>query len=111
MIWAPVFSSGPSEFTEKDEQGIWIFKPVTNRTNTYYLQNGKYGEYLFAIEKFKIDEKITNRRMIFTYKSPNVELDEKYMWYFKRDDDGYEIWNVQFNERNLKLLKSIYFLN
>lgn len=101
MIWAPVFLSSPSEFTEKDKHGVWIFKPVTNRPNTYYLQNEKYGEYLFAIEKFKIDEKITNRRMIFTYKSPKVELDEKYMWYFKKVDNGYEIWNVQFNERNL----------
>ena len=39
--------------------------------------------------------------MIFSYKSPKVELDEKYMWYFKKVDNGYEIWNVQFNERNL----------
>ena len=99
-VWAPVFFSGPKEFTEKDKQGVWIFKPVTNRPDTYFLQNKKYGEFLFAIDKWKIDEKITPRRMIFTYKSDSPELDEKFMWYFKKlDDNSYEITNVKFNER------------
>lgn len=97
MIWAPLFSRGPNEFTDTYKDGIWIFKPVPKRTNTYYLQNKKYGEYLFANEK--LNEQSIDRRLIFTYKLTSVKLDEKYMWNLKHDDNEYEIWNVKYNER------------
>ncbi len=103
-VWAPLFSSGPKEFTDDDKQGVWILKPVTNRSSTYFLQNKQYDEYLFAKDKWKVNEVTSPRRKIFTYVSTtDPQMDENYMWHFKKLDDSlYEITNLKFNECNYK---------
>ena len=50
-LWAPLFSSGPKEFTDKNESAIWVLKVVADKPNTYFILNKKYDEYLFAMEK------------------------------------------------------------
>ncbi len=98
-VWAPIFTSGPKEFTDDDKQGVWILKRVTNRPSAYYLQNKQFGEYIFAVV-------ILSRRKIFTCVSTtDPVLDEKYMWYFKKLDDSlFEITNVEFKECNEEFL-------
>lgn len=102
LVWAPIFSSGPKEFTDKDESGLWIFKPVIGKPHTYFILNRKFGEYLFSTEDLGwslIPDK--NRRSIKTYKPKDTKLDEEFMWSFKRLDNGlYEIWNLKYAERN-----------
>ena len=96
MICAPLFSHGPNEFTDTYKDGIWDLKPVPKRTKTFYLQNKKYGEYLFAYEK--LNEQTKDRRLIFKYILTNLKSPEKYMWNLKHVDNEYEIWNVKYNE-------------
>ena len=101
-VWKPIFAGKrPNEFTDSDPQGVWFLLPVKNKVDTYYISNAKYGEYLYAIDMWKIDSALNNRRLVFTDKSDKLDnKDEKYMWEFRRKDNGmYEIWNVKFMER------------
>ena len=101
FLWKPIFGQNSNLFTNNDPQGVWILMPVQNRLDTYYIYNVKYGEYLCAYDMWKIDKLLSNRRTVATDMSNKLDnKDEKYMWEFRRMDNGkYEIWNVKFIER------------
>jgi len=114
-IWSPFFPSSTKEFTDdNDKQGVWILKPVDDQLNVYFLQNKKYGEYLFGMDKEEFAKKterkqMESRRLVFTDIPSRIgeTFNEKFMWHFKQlkgNAGEYEIRNVRFNERKYMFL-------
>jgi hypothetical protein len=97
----PFTSKSSENFTSEEKQGVWNLKYIENTLSSYYIKNLEFDEYLFANEMNALESLLTQERTIKTDKEKSLEdLDEKYMWNFKKVYDGvYEIWNVKFNER------------
>jgi hypothetical protein len=98
---SPFTSKSPENFTSDEKQGVWNLKYIENTLSSYYIKNLEFDEYLFANQMNALESLLTQERTIKTDKEKSLEdLDEKYMWNFKKVYDGvYEIWNVKFNER------------
>ena len=64
------------------------------------IQNEKFQEYLYATDKSKIFDLISDNRPIYTGTSKKFDkIDEKFMWHLIKLKKGlYEIWNVGYKE-------------
>ncbi len=101
QTWLPSFFFGEKEFTVNNKQGVWILKRIIQAgENVYLIQNEKFQEYLYATDKSKIFDLISDNRPIYTDTSKKFDkIDEKFMWHLKKLKNGlYEIWNVRYKE-------------
>ncbi|CAF0903904.1 unnamed protein product [Brachionus calyciflorus] len=89
------------DFKEDDRKGVWIFEPVPDRQNVFYLKNLRYEEYLYAGDPQRAIFFIvtTNNRNVHTKKEKPVN-DETFMWRFEQLNKRgtYHIFNVKYNE-------------
>jgi hypothetical protein len=78
--------------------------------NIYLIQNEKFQEYLYATDKSKIFDLISDNRPIYTDTSKKFDkIDEKFMWHLKKLKNGlYEIWNVRYKEGEFCFVKIIF---
>jgi hypothetical protein len=103
---------GIFKFNDEDKQGIWRLIKVENLPNTYFIQNVKYGEFLYA-SMFHVDDIYRQRRHVFTWKDSNLFMDghPKYMWQLRepyidpkktKTDDlvskKVTIWNMAYKQ-------------
>lgn len=106
---------GIFKFNNEDKQGIWRLIKVKNlaMNNTYFIQNVKYGEFLYA-SIYHVDDIYRHRRHVFTWKDSNIFMDghPKYMWHLgepfvdpkkkkTKNNDGKSkvtIWNVAYKQ-------------
>lgn len=99
----PLFGT---QYMYDEEDGIWNIIPVPDEKNAFFIRNNKYGEYLYAADKFLS----LGSRPVFTWKSSKKnnffekEQDKNaYKWYINRSPTGvgYTIWNLKFDERKI----------
>jgi hypothetical protein len=106
------------KYSDKNPSAVWIFEPVSGRTNTFYLKNKKFdNEYLRGSKDHQELMNRTDNWAVWTSKK-NLFDDELYMWKFDRieNTDRYHIWNVKlglplymriFNGKNLPYMVSL----
>ncbi|CAF1016316.1 unnamed protein product [Brachionus calyciflorus] len=88
------------EYNENDLKGVWLFEPVENRRNVYFLKNVYYKEYLNAGKQIKAFFFFqTNNRHVHT-KNLKSRRDEEFMWRVESSENNvtYNIINLKYNE-------------
>lgn len=94
-------------YFENDPTGIWIFEPVLNRTNTFYIRNKKYNdEFLVGTESYQEWINKKNRVVVAQKRISKQENDEEFMWKLSQrvlSNDTFSIIPNTFSIWNVKL--------
>lgn len=84
-------------FDGESKERIWIFIPVENKNDTFFIKNFLFKEYLYPTESFLFKFYEKNSK-VYTWKYSFDKKNEIFMWkLFRLGENKYKILNVKLN--------------
>jgi hypothetical protein len=99
-LFDSVYYDSQFNFTAKDPKGVWIFVPVEDYENTFYIKSKYYDDFMYADKGHWAE-----RRYVHTQSNIRSSQHESFMWKVRKagrradKTNEFYITNVQFDEK------------